>query len=104
MAQFDVYRNPSEATLKDIPFVVVVQSDLLDTLATRMTIPLCTLEFAAQVPEKLCPRVSVNDQKLRALAHYAGALPTRSLRQKVANLTADASALVAALDVVISGI
>jgi toxin CcdB len=55
VAQYDVYTNPSESADKGIPYVVVLQSDLLDALATRLVMPLATLEFADKVPEKLCP-------------------------------------------------
>ena len=55
MAQFDVYANPSESAAHGIPYVVVVQSDLLDALATRMTIPLATVEFAKKSPDKILP-------------------------------------------------
>ena len=103
MAQFDVYENPSESAVRGIPFVVVVQSDLLDALATRMTIPLATVEFANKSPEKLCPVVMVNGQRLHALAHYTAPLPTRTLRQRVGNLAPQASVLIAAMDVVVSG-
>ncbi len=104
MAQFDVYANPSESAAHGIPYVVVVQSDLLDALATRMTIPLATIEFAEKSPDKLCPMVTVNGQRLRALAHYTAPLPTRSLRQVVGNLVPLASTLIAAMDVVVSGV
>lgn len=104
MAQFDVYANPSESAAHGIPYVVVVQSDLLDALATRMTIPLATVEFANKSPDKLCPIVIVNGQHLRALAHYTAPLPTRSLRQIVGNVAAHASDLAAAMDVVVSGV
>lgn len=104
MAQFDVYANPSDSAAHGIPYVVVVQSDLLDALATRLTIPLATVEFANKSPDKLCPIVSVNGQRLRALTHYTAPLPTSSLRQIVGNVAAHASELVAAIDVVISGV
>ena len=104
MAQFDVYANPSESVAHGIPYVVVVQSDLLDALTTRMTMPLATVEFADKSPDKLCPIVMVKGQPHRALAHYTAPLPTRSLRQIVGNVSAHASELVAAMDVVISGI
>ena len=87
MAQFDVHANPSESADKGIPYVVVVQSDLLDALASRLVIPLAAINFADKVPEKLCPMVMVNGQPLRALAHYAAPLPVRSLRQVVGNLS-----------------
>ncbi len=34
MAQYDVYPNPSTSAGQGIPYVVVIQSDLLDGLAT----------------------------------------------------------------------
>ena len=104
MAQFDVYANPSDSNDKGIPYVVVLQSDLLDALATRLVMPLATLKFADKVPEKLCPSVMVNGQKLRALAHYAAPMPVRSLRQMVGNLSAQSHLLMAAMDVVFSGV
>jgi len=104
MAQFDVYANPSESAAHGIPYVVVVQSNLLDALATRMTIPLATVEFAKKSPDKLCPMVKVHGQRLRALAHYTAPLPTRSLQQVVGNLAPQASTLIAAMDVVVSGV
>jgi toxin CcdB len=69
-----------------------------------MTIPLATVEFAKKSPDKLCPMVTVNGQRLRVLAHYTAPLPTRSLRQVVGNLAAQASTLIAAMDVVVSGV
>jgi toxin CcdB len=104
MAQFDVYANPSESAAHGIPYVVVVQSNMLDALATRMTIPLATVEFAKKSPEKLCPVVTVNGQRMHALAHYTAPLPTRKLRQVVGNLAPHASTLMAAMDAVISGV
>lgn len=104
MAQFDVYPNPSNSARQGIPYVVVIQSDLLDALATRLTIPLATGEWAGKSPEKLCPVIAVNGHNLRALAHYAAPLPTRALRMAVGNVSAQSAALIAAMDVVLSGV
>lgn len=104
VAQFDVYVNPSESADKGIPYVVVLQSDLIDALATRLVMPLATMAFADKVPEKLCPLVTVNGQKLRGLAHYAAPLPAKSLRQWVGNLSPQSHLLIAAMDVVLSGV
>jgi toxin CcdB len=62
------------------------------------------VEFAKKSPDKLCPLVTVNGQRLRALAHYTAPLPTRKLRQVVGNLAPHASTLMAAMDAVISGV
>ena len=104
MPQYDVFPNPSASAASGIPFVVVIQSDLLDALASRLTIPLATRAFAGKVPPALCPIISVRGQRLHALPHFAAPLPTKSLRRPVDNVAAQSSALVAALGAVLSGI
>lgn len=104
MAQYDVFVNPSASVARGIPYVVVIQSDLLNALATRMTVPLAVLGFAGKVPTALCPVIVVKGQRLHALAHFAAALPAKALRRPVDNVAAQASALVAAIDAVLSGL
>ena len=104
MAQYDVFPNPSRSAADGIPYVVVVQSDLLDALATRLTVPLAELNFVGKVPTALCPVITVKGQRLQALAHYAAPLPAKLLRRSVDNVATQASALVAAIDTVLSGI
>lgn len=104
MAQYDVFVNPSASVAKGIPYVVVIQSDLLDALATRLTVPLAVLGFAGKVPTALCPVILVKGQRLHALAHFAAPLPAKTLRRPVDNVAAQASALVSAFDAVLSGI
>jgi toxin CcdB len=104
MAQYDVFVNPSGSAADGIPYVVVIQSDLLDALATRMTIPLAVLDFAGKVPTALCPLIMVNGKRLHALAHFAAPLPAKALRRPVDNVAAQSSALVSAMDAVLSGI
>ena len=104
MAQYDVFPNPSRSAADSIPYVVVIQSDLLEALATRLTVPLAELNFAGKVPTALCPVITVNGQRLHALAHYAAPLPAKLLRRPVDNVATQGSALVAAIDAVLSGI
>ena len=104
VAQYDVFANPSSSAADGIPYVVVIQSDLLDALATRMTIPLAALGFAGKVPIALCPVITVKGKRLHALAHFAAPLPAKSLRRPVDNVAAQSSALISAIDAVLSGI
>lgn len=104
MAQYDVYPNPSKSADTGIPYVVVIQSDLLDALTTRMTMPLAELTFSGKVPTVLCPVITVKGQRLHALAHYAAPLPLSLLRKPVDNVATQSTALVAAIDAVLSGI
>lgn len=104
MAQYDVFPNPSRSGAEGIPYVVVIQSDLLDGLATRLTMPLAQPDTMGKVPSVLCPTIHVNGQRLNALAHYTAPLPAKLLQSPVDNVAAHASALVAAMDAVLSGI
>ena len=104
MAQYDVFDNPSRSASDGIPFVVVIQSDLLDALATRMTMPLAEPAANMRIPSALCPVITVNGRRLHALAHYAAPLPAKLLRGQVDNVAAQASALVGAMDAVLSGL
>ena len=80
------------------------QSDLLDALATRLTMPLAVFSSETKVPIKSCPVITVKGKRLHALAHYAAPLPAKDLRRPVDNVAAQASALVSAMDAVLSGI
>ena len=104
MAQYDVFNNPSRTASDGIPYVVVIQSDLLDGLATRLSMPLAVFEAGTRVPTALCPVIVVKGQRLHALAHYAAPLPAKLLKRPVDNVAAQASSLVSAMDVVLSGI
>ena len=103
MAQYDVHPNPSRSGSEGIPYVVVVQSDLLEALPTRLTVPLALATGTHPAPAALCPVITVQGDKLVALAHFAAPLPVKSLRRPVANVATQAPLLVAALDAVLSG-
>ncbi len=102
MSQHDVFPNPGVSAADGVPYVVVIQSERLDGLATRMTIPLAALDFEGKVPSVLCTVMAVKGQRLNALAHCAAPLPVKLLRRPVDNVATQASALVAAMDVVLS--
>lgn len=104
MAPYDVFTNPSSSAADGIPDVVVIQTDLLDALATRLTLPLAVPDVAIKAPTALCPVITVTGQRLHALAHYAAPLPAKLLKRPVDNVAAQASALVSAMDAVLSGI
>ena len=104
MAQYDVFSNPSSSAAEGIPYVVVIQSDLLDVLATRLTMPLAELDLKVKAHATLCPILVVHGKRLHALAHYAARLPARLLKRPVDNVAARASALISAMDAVLSGL
>ena len=105
MAQFDVYPNPSRHQRSDIPWIVDIQSDLLSALPTRLVVPLALRKtMPSTVPKALCPPVVWVGEELVALAHLSAPFRTKDLGQVQGNLRIEASALIGAVDAVISGI
>ena len=81
-----------------------MNTDLLDALATRLTLLPAVFDPATRVPMALCPVIVVKGRRFHALAHYVAPLPARLLRQPVDNVAPQSSALVSAVDAVLSGI
>ncbi|AEG94224.1 CcdB family protein [Ramlibacter tataouinensis] len=106
MAQFDVFRNPSVAQAQGFPYFVVIQSDQLDHLPTRLVMPLQRLSATppANVPRRLALTVEVEGERFFLASHQCAPWPARLLKKPVANVTAQADALRDALDAVISGV
>lgn len=104
MAQFDVFENLSPATAADIPYLLDIQNDLLDALATRVVVPLVRLAAMPQPARYLNPVATVAGEKLvMSTAELAG-VPRGALGTKVASLKAQRSEIIAAVDFLLSGI
>ena len=105
MAQFDIYANPNPATRTTVPFVVDVQSGLIDQLPTRLVMPLSRVGAGqSRLPVNLCPSVEVNGEALRLMPHLAAAIDKRLLHSPVLSIVHRASEVGSALDAVLSGI
>jgi toxin CcdB len=105
MAQFDVHRNPSAASRARIPYLLDVQSGLLDTLATRIVVPLCKPDVLAGKPaERLNPAFEIEGKRLLMLTPELAAVPRKALGERVANLADERAAIIAALDLALTGI
>lgn len=104
MAQFDVYANPNPDTRKEIPYLLDVQADLLDTLATRVVVPLILAEEMALAAKQLNPRFKIKGETvIMSTAELAG-VAIRSLGGKVASLKNKRDEIIAALDMLFTGI
>ena len=105
MAQFDVYPNPSRHQRSDIPWVVDIQCDLLSALPTRLVLPLALRKtMPSAVPKALCPPVLWEGEELVVLAHLSAPFRAKDLGPAMGNLRMEASALIGAVDAVVSGI
>jgi len=104
MAQFDVYPNPNPATRKNIPYLLDVQADLLDTMATRVVVPLVLAEVMGQGVKQLNPHFKIKGVALvMSTAELAG-ISARILGEKVVSLKVRRDEVIAALDLLFTGI
>ena len=104
MAQFDVYLNPNPDTRKSIPYLLDVQAELLDTLATRVVVPLILAEEMGLAAKHLNPQFKIKGVAVvMSTAELAG-IPNRSLGNKVASLKSKRDEIIAALDLLLTGI
>lgn len=104
MAQFDVYVNPHPTSREFVPYVLDVQSDLIDQLPTRLVMPLSRVGVGeARLPPNLCLPVEIDAEPLILMAHLAAPLAARLLKKPVTSLRHRASEVSAAMDAVISG-
>lgn len=99
MAQFDVY-----ATLyPEAPFVVQIQSDLLENLATRVVIP---LRLATDGPHisRLHPTVTINDKPYTLHTAETATVMASSLKGVVQSLApAHRQTIMGAVDFLLHG-
>jgi toxin CcdB len=104
MAQFDVYLNPNAATRKSIPYLLDVQADLLDTLTTRVVVPLVLAEEMGLAAKQLNPQFKVKGVAVMMSTAELAGVSNRSLGEKVASLKNKRDEVIAALDLLFTGI
>lgn len=101
--QFDVFANPNIEGRRWRPFVVVIQSQFLAHFRTRVVVPLVPKTEIKPVA-RLNPIVTIGGKELYFHPVELAHIPTEMLREHVANLDADRDRLVAAIDLVFTGI
>ena len=105
MAQFWVYKNTNRATQQRIPYLLDIQSSLLDDLQTTVVIPLYPNALIGKAAiTRLCPEVEIEGEKFVALTSQIAGIDRKVLGQKICDLSAYRSDIIAAIDFLISGI
>jgi toxin CcdB len=104
MARFDVYANPGEHA-RTTPYLLDVQSNLLDGLDSRMVIPLRDLAHFPKVKlsMRLTPVLRINGKDFLLETPKMGAVPQRILKTAVASLAHEQVQITGALDFLFQG-
>lgn len=104
MAQFDVYRNVNRKTAATIPYFVSVQADLLEPLVTRVVAPLVLASEMSKPARVLNPKFEVEGVAvIMSTAELAG-VPETALGERVTSLKRRRQEIIAALDLLFTGI
>lgn len=103
MAQFDVYRNANPATCGQIPYLLDVQTDLLDILKTRVVIPLEICSNFAPA-ERLTPVFQIESTSVAMSTPELAGIHRKHLGEYVCSLADKRQEIMAALDMLFSGI
>lgn len=102
MARYDVYANPGG---QDVPFLLDVQCDLLQSLSSRVVVPLRRMDGFAGVPlpKNLTPVFDVNGIFCFMETPALAAVPSKILRTPITSLRDKQSDITAALDFLFQG-
>ncbi len=98
MARFDVCRDPDGPGL-----LLVVQSDLIARLYTRVVVPLLPELSVGKVAARLNPRFVVNGEAYVMATQFIAAVPLGILGRPVANLADRHTEIVNAIDFLLQG-
>lgn len=105
MSQFIAYENPNKATKKTYPYLLDIQSNLLDDLRTAVVIPLCPANLAGKAAiAKLCPVLQIDEKEFVALTQQIAGIDRKLLGKKAFDLSQYRSEIIAAMDFIIFGI
>ena len=99
MARFDVYANTG-GHADTTPYLLDVQSDLLDGLDSRVVIPLRSLAHFPKIrlPARLTPVLTIEGTDCLLETPKMGAVPLRALKSPVTSLAHAQEQITAALD------
>jgi len=102
MKQFDVYINTNPDSSPYIPYLLDVQSDLLDLLKTRVVVPL-ELCSVAKPAEILNPVFSIKGTMVMMSTAELAGVHIQHLGETVDSLAHERDKIIAALDMLFLG-
>lgn len=105
MKRFEVYRNGDPASVRQLPYLLVLQSELLDDFPTRVVAPLIRPKDLGGKPvDLLNPCFDIDGQRLAMYTQQIAGVPKRYLGKFARDLTDERDAIMRAVDFLFSGI
>lgn len=105
MRQFTLYRNENRGSKATYPYFVDVQNDLLDTLNTRVVIPLTPHKYLDDSNiSNLCPNVDFDGEHFVLMTHQMTSVSVSTLKTTAGSLEHFRNEIVSAIDFLVTGI
>jgi len=105
MPQFAVHKNTHPATKSAVPLLLDVQSDLIAELGTRVVVPLYTAAaMKGKTLKTLTPTFTIAGKQYVMVTPQLAGIARKQLGTPVADLSAHRDEIIAALDLLITGI
>ncbi len=104
MAQYFAYENPNKQSRKVFPYILDIQSNLLEDLETVTVLPLTKIQAINKKFTKLSPVVEVNGIKHLAMIQQIVGIDRSLLGKPIDDLSRYRFAIVDAIDLLILGI
>jgi toxin CcdB len=105
MPRYSVYRNRNSASRVRFPLLLDIQSDLLDPLATRVVVPLSPMVASrSRVMQTLTPVLHFESKDYVMVTPQLSGVAAQDLGPSIGDFSADREKIIAALDLLITGI
>ena len=105
MRQFVAYRNPNPASARVYPYLLNVQSDLIDAAGTRVMVPMFALKRGARPgPMALTPVLEIGAVPHVMMTPLLAGMDVGDVGKEAEDLSHARSTIMSALDLLISGI
>ncbi|MBD2783473.1 CcdB family protein [Xenorhabdus sp. DI] len=99
--QYTVYKNTGNP---DYPYLLDVQSDIIDVLETRLVIPLFPKSnFNGRVPTRLCPTLNIDGNEYLVMTHEMASVRASMLGHEVMSVVSYRKLIKDAMDFLFDG-
>jgi toxin CcdB len=104
MSQYSIYFNTNSSTKSIYPYILDVQSPLLDSLETRLVIPLSLKsKFNDKSMKNLTPILSINGSEYLVLTPQMAAIQKKHLGAFVVECATNRNEILSSIDFLITG-
>jgi toxin CcdB len=103
MAQFDVCLNPNTDSAPAVPYLLEVQSDLLEPVSTRVVVPLALLSERGQPAKYLNPQFEIEGVQVVMVTEQMAGIPKRAIGKRVLSLAVQRDQIMDAIDFLFRG-